>query len=512
MRPLNTVGAGIVRAGMPRVIDFVRRHAPAVTLTFTLALAAALRFPTLGTQSLWTDEGNTVAWLHGSFAHMVSAVANNESSPPLYFCLAWLWAKIFGDWIVALRALSAVLGCLTVAVAFRGALRFWSLRVAAILGLLMATSATMIWYSQEARQYALLLLLCTLSLVLWARVVVLRESAPLIWWALVSGLALATHYFAGFIVAPEALVLLVRARRTRGAVVAAATFAAFAAALVPFALYQRSTTNVSWIAGAGSLATRLRATEGLLLVNGGAGISHAWWLGRLFVLAAVALVVWRGTRAERRAVAAALTLAVSVVVLALAAAVAGFDYLIPRHLVLVELPLLVAVAVALGSARAGRIGLAVAAAGAALGIAVTLSVNAGIAYQREDVRDAVRYLHTPSAARLVILQRPDDHLLANRGLPAFQYYVPSLRFMSGAAAVDQIVVIDENVSAADLHATLVRLTHLGFRLTGAARRQVFTTYELTASHPTRLTRDQLRRAGRFARTAPVLLVQRPAQT
>ena len=141
-----------------------------------------------------------------------------------------------------------------------------------------------------------------------------------------------------------------------------------------------------------------------------------------------------------------------------------------------------------------------------------MSVNAGIAYQREDVRDAVRYLHTPSAARLVILQRPDDHLLANRGLPAFQYYAPSLRFMSGAAAVDQIVVIDENVSAADLHATLVRLTHLGFRLTGAARRQVFTTYELTASHPTRLTRDQLRRAGRFARTAPVLLVQRPAQT
>jgi uncharacterized membrane protein len=146
---------------------------------------------------------------------MLSAVANNESSPPLYFCVAWLWAKIFGDWIVALRALSAVFGCATVAVAYWGAKRICGLRVAAVLGLLITTSATLLWYSQEGRQYALLLLPCTLSLILWARVVLLREDRPIVWWTLASGLALTTHYFAVFIVAPEAAVLLFRARRTR---------------------------------------------------------------------------------------------------------------------------------------------------------------------------------------------------------------------------------------------------------------------------------------------------------
>ncbi len=492
----------------PRIHTLARGHNSGVALALILIIAAALRFATLGTQSLWTDEGNTVAWLHGSFGHMLSNVANSESSPPLYFCLAWLWAKIFGDWIVALRALSAVLGCVTIGVAYCGARRFWGLRVAAVLGLLMATSATLIWYSQEARQYALLLLLCTLSLILWARVVVLGEDRPVVWWALVSGLALATHYFAAVIVAPEAGVLLFRARRTRSAVAAAATLTAFVAAIVPYALYQRSTTNISWIAATGSLVSRLKATEGLLLVNGGAGVAHSWWLGRLFVLAALVLVVWRGSSGERRTVAAALALAAAAVILAVLVALAGFDYVLPRHLLPVELPLLAATAVALGSASVGRIGLVVAVAGAVLGIAVTLSVNANLEYQREDVRDTARLLGPPSADRLVILQRPDDYLLENAGLPAFQYYAPSLRLMPRhAASAEEVVVIDENVAPMDGRATVLRLTHLGFRLRHVEARQAFLIYELVAPHPVLLTRRALSGAARFAGAAPLLLVQ-----
>jgi mannosyltransferase len=493
---------------MTRVPNVLRQHISGVTLILTLVLAALLRFPTLGTQSLWTDEGNTVAWLHGSFGHMLSAVANNESSPPLYFCVAWLWAKIFGDWIVALRALSAVLGCATVAVAFCGAKRLYGMRVAAILGLLVATSATFIWYSQEARQYALLVLLCTLSLILWARVVVLREDRPVVWWAVVSGLALATHYFAAFIVLPEAAVLLVRAPRTRNSIVAAATLAAFVAAIIPFALYQRSTTNISWIAGAGSLLSRLRSTEGFLLVNGGAGIPHAWWLGRLFVVAALALVLWRGTAGERRTAASLAALAAAVVALAVLAALAGFDYVLPRHLLVVYVPLVAAIAIALGSARAGSLGLLVAVAGAALGVAVTLSINGNIAYQREDVRDVARALGAPSPDRVVILQRPADYLLQDGGAPTFQYYAASLRYMPGGAdTVDEIDVIDEDVPPAYVRTTLSRLTHLGFHLSRHQRRQKFVTYGLVAPQAIVLTRDALLRAARFAGADPLLLVQ-----
>ncbi len=493
---------------MTHVSKLLRRHISGVTLTLTLVLAALLRFPTLGSQSMWTDEGNTVAWLHGSFTHMLSLVANNESSPPLYFCVAWLWAKLFGDWIVALRALSAVFGCATVAVAFCGAKRLWGIRVAAVLGLLVATSATLTWYSQEARQYALLVLLCTVSLFVWKRVVASRNDRLLVWWAVISGLALATHYFAAFIVLPEAVVLLLRVPRTRKAFAAAVTLLAFVAAVTPFALYQRSTTNVSWIAGTASLLFRLRSSEGFLLVNGGAGIPHAWWLGRAFVLAAFALVAWRGSAGERRTTAVLAALAAAVVALAILAALVGFDYVLPRHLLVVYVPLVAAVAVALGGARVGRLGLLVAAAGAAVGVAVTLSIDGNLAYQREDVRDVVRALGPPSPTRVVILERAADYLLEDRGVPTFQYYAPSLRYMPGGTdTADRIDVIAEAVPRPEVLATLSRLTRLGFRVSRETGRQAFVTYELVAPHAIVVTRDALLRAARFGGADPVLLVQ-----
>lgn len=485
-----------------------RRHFTAVGFVVVMVLAASLRFATLGTQSVWTDEGNTLLWLHGSFGHMLSAVAHNESSPPLYFCIAWLWTRVFGDWIVALRALSAVFGCATVAVGFWGARRICGARVATILGLLMATSAMLIWYSQEARQYALLLLLCTVSLVLWARVLMCRQDRAIVWWAAVSGLAVATHYFAVFIVLPEAAILLLRAPRNRNAVVAAAILAAFFAVVTPFAIYQRNTTNISWIAQSGSLISRVRGVEGTLLVEGGAGVPHAWWLGRLVVVAAFALVLWRGTPRSRRIAGSALALAAGVVVLATVAALVGFDYVLPRHLLPAYLPFAAALAVALGNARAGVPGLLVAMVCAAVGLAVTFSINGDVAYQREDVRDAVHALDGPRPDRIVVLQRPDDYLLENGGWGAFQYYAPWLRSMSGAAlSVTEVDVIDEGVRQADIRATLVKLMRMGFRLRRTYAQQVFVTYRLVARRAIVVTREALRRDGRFFGASPVLLIE-----
>jgi mannosyltransferase len=474
-----------------------------------LLIAAALRFSTLGTQSLWTDEGQTVMWLHGSFAHMLSAVADNESSPPLYFCLAWLWSKIFGDWIVALRALSALLGCATVVVAYYGARRIWGPRVASVLGLLAATSPMLVWYSQEARPYALLLLLCTLSLVYLARLLVLHDERAIQWWALFAGLALATHYFAAFLIVPQAALIAARAGRTRRVAAAFAGLAALVAAIVPFALYQRSIASKAWstIAATGSLGSRVRATLGRLLVNGGAGIPHAWWLGYLFVAAALGLALWRGSTAERRTVALAAALAAATIVLAVIAALAGFDYLLPRHLLPAYLPLLAAVAVALGGARAGIPGLIVAAAGIALGVAVTISINAGLTYQREDVRDVARPLAAPAAGRIVIVQRSANYLLRNHGLPALLYYAPTLRAMpAGERAAGRLTLIDEGVAPARVIATISRLRLLGFRSVSFQVSQVFVTYQLEAPAAIELSRGVLLRDARFGAGAPLLLV------
>ena len=61
-----------------------------------------------------------------------------------------------------------------------------------------AVNPFMIWYSQEAREYMLLVALCAASLLFFARA---WNRAPagrdLLWWAVLSALALLTQYFAG---------------------------------------------------------------------------------------------------------------------------------------------------------------------------------------------------------------------------------------------------------------------------------------------------------------------------
>src|SRR4051794_41415640 len=135
---------------------------------------------------------------------MLSGVASDESTPPLYYALAWLWEKVFGHGEAGLRSLSAVFGILTVPVAWRAA-REWfdSARAGLIAAALVAFNPFFVWYSQEARSYSLLVLMAALSLLFLGRA--LRNPSPraLALWAIAAALALLTHYFAAFLLVPE---------------------------------------------------------------------------------------------------------------------------------------------------------------------------------------------------------------------------------------------------------------------------------------------------------------------
>ena len=85
------------------------------------ALAALLRFATLDVQSFWYDEAVTVGLLERGLGDMLGEIPDSESTPPLYYVLAWLWAKVFGLGEVGLRSFSAVLGTAVVPVAWLAA-------------------------------------------------------------------------------------------------------------------------------------------------------------------------------------------------------------------------------------------------------------------------------------------------------------------------------------------------------------------------------------------------------
>ncbi|MCB0234209.1 MAG: glycosyltransferase family 39 protein, partial [Anaerolineae bacterium] len=128
---------------------------PLAILWLTILLAAVLRFFRIGYQSLWADEGNSVAMAGRTLAE-ISAAAAADIHPPLYYWLLNLWVRIFGDSEIAVRALSALFGILLVWLTYQIAVRLFDRRTALIATFFVAINPFLIYYSQEARMYEML--------------------------------------------------------------------------------------------------------------------------------------------------------------------------------------------------------------------------------------------------------------------------------------------------------------------------------------------------------------------
>jgi len=183
------------------------------------AAAAFVRFWALGHQSYDVDEAVTaLRVIHPSLGATMHAVFRGERTPPLYYLLAWGWSRAFGTHEVGLRSLSALLGTLTVPAAYLAARELASRRAGLIAAAFVAMNPYLIWYSQEARAYALYVLVSACGLYLFARA--LRHPTPrsLALWALASVLSLCSYYFAVFLIIPEGLWLLRSTRPRRRAI------------------------------------------------------------------------------------------------------------------------------------------------------------------------------------------------------------------------------------------------------------------------------------------------------
>jgi mannosyltransferase len=373
-----------------------------VALGGIVVLGAALRFATLDLQSYRYDEAVTVARvLHPSFFDTLSAVPRSESTPPLYYLVAWLWSRPFGTGEVGLRSLSALAGTASIAAVYLGAVALPLPRRAALVAAAMvAVSPVLIWFSQDARAYALVFLLTTLSFLFFARARRSGARRDLAWWAVFSALAVATHYFAGFVVAPEAALLLLCTGERRRVGVAVGAVLAAAALLLPVALQQAENAHAGWIAKQ-PLAERLERA-GAKLVGDDNGNEHdARQPGPLplavpagLALAALALL------ALIAGIAAAVGAAGVATPLVLGAF--GADYLDGRNLIPVFVPLVVVLAAGFGVRRAGWAGLALAGAFCLCSLAFTIEIDRLPRLQREDLRNAAEELGPARPDRAIV--------------------------------------------------------------------------------------------------------------
>jgi mannosyltransferase len=374
------------------------------------AIGVAVRFASLGLQSYHHDEVITaMRVIPGSFGDMLHRVKTSESNPPLYYVLAWGWAKAFGTGEFGLRSLSALFGAATIPVGYLIGRQLASRRAGLVLAGLIAVNPMLIWYSQEARSYALLVFFCAVALFFFVRALSTRAGRDLAFWALASALALCSHYFAVFAVGIEAAWLLVALRgRLRLVLPALAAVAAVGLALLPLANSQTNPTHIGWIENS-PLGERLWETAvSFLIGETGHVIAEApreryALIPIALVLLALGLLAWRGERRERRGAAIALVLGLGVAALTALAALAGKDYVVERNLLPALVPLLAAAALGFGAAGARRLGIVLAVVLGAYWLAFDVHVTQTPNLQRPDFRTVTDALGQPSGQRRAIV-------------------------------------------------------------------------------------------------------------
>jgi mannosyltransferase len=458
--------------------------------------AAVIRFATLGQQSFWVDETVTARLLAKSFPHMLTALPRSESTPPLYYTVAWIWTRVFGHSEVGLRSLSALCGTATVPVVYAVGATLVSRRTGLIAAAFAALSPLLLWYSQEARAYSLYILLAALSVLFFARCIQEPSVASLVGWVTSSSLALLTHYFAAFLLITEAALLLSRHRR-RAVSLASACLATVGFALLPLAAYQGKYGSSTWIRSIG-LGVRVKEAIAQLAVPSppslwsGAGVPEepdARWIIAAILLAATFVAIQLG-RSERQGVRTSLSLAAGTAGVPLLLSTVSIlvvngngDVFLFRNVIDAWLPITIVVAAALSTRRAPVIGVALAAM-FCVGSAAQLIVNSTTSHlQRDDWRLLARAI--PRGPERAVILSPSWET------DGLQYYRPDLVPLTQASSLQTIFLLTRRQTPRYSPGVTSLIPPSGFRAAGTHKLQNWTLTELKATRPERVSPDEL---------------------
>jgi mannosyltransferase len=519
----------------PAAIAEQRRLPPWWPLAALIVLAAALRLATLTEQSFWYDESFTpVHVFHTGLGATLKAVVHSENTPPLWYLLAWVDVRVFGDGALALRLPSALAGIATVPLVWAIGNELAGRRAALVGAALVAVNPLFVWYSQEARAYGLFVFFAALAMLCFVRLLRAPSAARAAWFALSGALALLTHYFAVFLLVPMVLLLLRERSVRRAALPAAGALGVVGLALLPLISAQGG-HGTQWI-GRWALSSRLQAIPQYFLTGyTGSPLGHGVeLLVALPILAGAALGAWRllAPRTERALAAAdataadataaigsspaaegaraapdprrdialdprrgawiALAVAAFAVLAPIVLAVFGADYLAPRNLVGAMIPVTVLIAILLaaidgeaGSARALPIGAGLTALVLAAFLIVSLDVDASPRLQRGNWRDLAKLLDRGMHPRAITT--------VELGAAPLEYYLHGthLRNLPRDASVS-VSEIDET-GYAPLRSGAGRVPAAGFHLLEHREIDGLILYRFVSSVPRTVSEAVLRR-------------------
>jgi len=186
-----------------------RQRRPGLIVAGLVLLGLAIRLVLM--RSIWVDEAISIHQAQMSLGGMLDNLRATDRHPPLHYLILWLTVRLFGDGELAVRAPSILASTALIPVMFATGRELFDRRTGLVAAAFASIAPLVVWYGQEARMYALFMLLGTVAL--WAQVKVLREGRTRYWIAY-AGTTIAllyTHYFALIPIAIQQVVFAVAA-------------------------------------------------------------------------------------------------------------------------------------------------------------------------------------------------------------------------------------------------------------------------------------------------------------
>ncbi len=430
-------------------LSYLHPLKPYWPLAVLMLVALWLRRYHLGYQSLWFDEADAVMRAHASVVDLAKLLFKPGENGPLYLLLLHLWMDLFGDAESRVRMLSVVFGVLSVPTAFLLAQRFLDRGTGWLAALLVAVSPFQIWQSQEAKMYAMatfLVGLSTLVILHW------KTLGGAIWsYPVLAVTATFSHLFSMLLLPYHALALWLQQPR-RGtlipAVFACLALLPLAAALMAAALVGLGPVRLYRPMG---LLEMLEVMAKTFSVNRADPFTET--TGALFtaVLALLGIATLLVARRVEGILLAGLLAVPLIPFLALNRTLGLFE---ERYLFVSYLGYVVSVAVGLRWlwSRHWLVGLASLACIVGLSISALVQVNFSEGPNRENWREAVRYLAAHFRASDAVAVQP-GYLIT-----AVQYYARQYPTLAGVPIITVPSLDRPDVTERDMEAALTRGT------------------------------------------------------
>lgn len=191
-----------LRLSIATVVSWLQPKKVILSILLILAVGSFLRIYGLGVESLWLDESISVDFSSGSVGSIVTETSS-RNNPPLYWIMLHYWMNLFGTSEVAARSLSAIWGILAILVTYLVGRELFNSKIGLIASFLSAISYFHIYYAQEARTYALLLLLSLLSYLFFIKILKQNRNWYYLCYFLANFLLGYTHIYGLFIIASQ---------------------------------------------------------------------------------------------------------------------------------------------------------------------------------------------------------------------------------------------------------------------------------------------------------------------